>query len=339
MDKRFDCFTERARKIVSLAQDEARFYRHEMVGTEHLLLAISLEGEGVAARVLSRLGATSEKLRTALVEVVGIGNTYLPELPTFNEQALLVFTAAMQEAQKMKQPYVGTEHILLGLTTLTQSQSEKMLHRLGITFGVLKMRAASIRILSSATAGPNNPLHEMSPSAEAARQATVTRATGEQRTVKVGEQGAFSHFTDRARNVLNYAHEEAMYMQHSYIGTEHLLLGLLREHEGAAAYIFQRLRINTYMVRNALNQVISRGEKPVQGQLGFNPRAQRVIERAIIEAQGMNHRSVGTEHLLLGLMNSGENIATKLIVKLGATEQQLRAETLQVLGILKSGEF
>ena len=115
----------------------------------------------------------------------------------------------------------------------------------------------------------------------------------------------FEKFSERARRVLTLAQEEAQHFNHNYIGTEHILLGLVREEEGVAAKVLINLGVGLNRVRSAVEFIIGRGEKPSSGQVGLTPRAKRVIELAIDEARRLDHNYIGTEHLLLGLLSEG----------------------------------
>src|SRR6266487_1227054 len=143
--------------------------------------------------------------------------------------------------------------------------------------------------------------------------------------------GRFDLFTKRAGHVLTLAQEEARHFQHNYIGTEHLLLGLVREGEGVASQVLSNLGIEVDQVRHAVEAIIGRGERIVLGELGLTPRAKKVIELAMDEARRLNHRFIGTEHLLLGLLREGEGIAAGVLASLGLHLEQVRAETLRVL--------
>jgi len=138
-------------------------------------------------------------------------------------------------------------------------------------------------------------------------------------------------FTERARKVLSLAQEEAQRFQHDYIGTEHLLLGLVREGEGVAAKVLSNLGVELKEVRNAVEAMIGRGDPIVLGELGLTPRAKKVIELAADEAHRLNHHYIGTEHLLLGLMREGESIAAEALQSLGVNLEKVRTETIRVL--------
>ena len=141
----------------------------------------------------------------------------------------------------------------------------------------------------------------------------------------------FEKFSERARRVLSLAQEEAQRFNHNYIGTEHILLGLVRETEGVAARVLSSLGVDLNKVRSAVEFIIGRGDKPAQGEIGLTPRAKKVVELAVDEARRMNHTYIGTEHLLIGLLREGEGVAAGVLESLGVTLDKIRAETHRIL--------
>ena len=141
----------------------------------------------------------------------------------------------------------------------------------------------------------------------------------------------FEKFSERARRVLSLAQDEAQRFNHNYIGTEHILLGLVRETEGVAARVLSSLSVDLSKVRSAVEFIIGRGEKPVQGEIGLTPRAKKVVELAVDEARRMNHTYIGTEHLLIGLLREGEGVAAGVLESLGVTLDKVRTETHRIL--------
>jgi ATP-dependent Clp protease ATP-binding subunit ClpC len=141
----------------------------------------------------------------------------------------------------------------------------------------------------------------------------------------------FEKFSERARRVLTFAQEEAQHFNHSYIGTEHILLGLVREDEGVAAKVLLNLGVGLSKVRSAVEFIIERNEKPSTGDIGLTPRAKRVIELAIDEARSLGHNYIGTEHLLLGLLREGEGIAASVLDSFSINLERTRAEIVRVI--------
>ncbi len=147
----------------------------------------------------------------------------------------------------------------------------------------------------------------------------------------------FDKFTERARKVLTLAQEEAQRFNHNYIGTEHLLLGLVREGDGVAARVLSNMGVQLPKVRSAVEFIIGRGEGAVVGEIGLTPRAKKVIELAVDEARRLNHHYIGTEHLLLGLVREGEGIAAGVLESLGVNLEKVRAQVMQVVNQSPAG--
>ena len=141
----------------------------------------------------------------------------------------------------------------------------------------------------------------------------------------------FEKFTERARRVLSLAQEEAQRFNHNYIGTEHILLGLVRETDGVAARVLSNLGVELHKVRSAVEFIIGRGERSTPGEIGLTPRAKKVIELAVDEARRLNHHYIGTEHLLIGLMREGEGVAAGVLESLGINLDKIRGETSRLL--------
>ena len=147
----------------------------------------------------------------------------------------------------------------------------------------------------------------------------------------MNQEGSFDRFTERARHVMRLAQEEAQRLQHNYIGTEHLLLGLLREGEGVAGKVLTGLGVDLERVRQAVEGIVGRGEHLVSGEVGLTPRAKQVVELAVDEARRLHHHYLGTEHLLLGLLREGEGIGAGVLESFGLSLQEVRANIIQVL--------
>jgi ATP-dependent Clp protease ATP-binding subunit ClpC len=141
----------------------------------------------------------------------------------------------------------------------------------------------------------------------------------------------FERFTDRARRVVVLAQEEARLLSHSYIGTEHILLGLIHEGEGVAAKALESLGISLEAVRNQVEEIIGQGGSSPSGHIPFTPRAKKVLELSLREALQLGHNYIGTEHILLGLIREGEGVAAQVLVKLGADLSRVRQQVIQLL--------
>ncbi len=141
----------------------------------------------------------------------------------------------------------------------------------------------------------------------------------------------FERFTDRARRVVVLAQEEARMLNHNYIGTEHILLGLIHEGEGVAAKALESLGISLEAVRQQVEEIIGQGQQAPSGHIPFTPRAKKVLELSLREALQLGHNYIGTEHILLGLIREGDGVAAQVLVKLGADLNRVRQQVIQLL--------
>jgi len=401
---RFDKFTERARKVLSLAQEEAQRFQHNYIGTEHLLLGLVREGEGVAAKVLSNLGVELNKARSAVEAMIGRGDRIVPGQIGLTPRAKKVIELAVDEAHRLNHHYIGTEHLLLGLVREVDGIAAQVLQSLGVN--LVKVRTQTIQVLSQSGRPQKTEASSQLRDAlkaldiilrekEAALQQQEYGLAAELRACEVelreriarresdwhrerdnmeieqepGEENVsstqqplqddadkvqelnqeeknfiqtpgvpsqddrdrFDKFTERARKVLSLAQEEAQRFQHNYIGTEHLLLGLIREEEGVAAKVLSNLGVELNKVRSAVEFIIGRGDRIVPGTLDLTPRTKKVIELAADEARHLNHDYIETVHLLLGLVREGEGIAAGALESLGVSLKKVRTETIKAL--------
>ncbi len=415
MDRnRYDKFTERARKVLSLAQEEAQRFQHNYIGTEHLLLGLVRDGEGVAAKVLSNLGVELNKVRDAVEFIVGRGDRIVLGEIGLTPHAKKVIELAVDEAHRLNHHYIGTEHLLLGLVREGEGIAVGALESLGVNLE--KVRTQTIQALSQpglsqmmqvppqlkAVQMEVEGLKQLKDALQALeailreKEVAIQRQEyellaaelrdrevkqrdliarlefewhrerenkergqepGEEKTEPVqddddkvqepsqeekdfiqtlgnlsqDERDRFDTFTVRARRVLRFSREEAQRFQHNYIGTEHLLLGLVRENGGVAARVLRNLGVGINKVRSSVEFIIGRGDRIVLGELGLTPRAKKVLELAADEARRLNHDYIGTEHLLLGLVREGEGIAVWALESLGVNLEKVRTQTIRVL--------
>jgi ATP-dependent Clp protease ATP-binding subunit ClpC len=146
----------------------------------------------------------------------------------------------------------------------------------------------------------------------------------------------FERFTERARQAVVLAQDEARALKHNYIGTEHLLLGLLREQEGLAARVLASLGVTTEEVRAQVARIVGEGDDAESGQIPFTPRGKKVLELSLREAISMGHEHIGTEHILLGLMRENEGVAARILLDLDADAEKIRT---RVMEMLSGGEY
>jgi ATP-dependent Clp protease ATP-binding subunit ClpA len=337
---RFDKFTERARKVLSLAQEEAQHFQHNYIGTEHLLLGLVREGEGVAAKVLQNLGLNLPSVRDAVDNIIGRGDRIVLGQIGLTPRAKKVVELAVDEARRMNHHYIGTEHLLLGLVREGEGIAAGVLQSFGINLEQVRWETLAVLNQTGTKSAQGSVQEDVSTThdvgAAAEPGAALNQGPLQDKDDRVAEyigdpKSRFAKFTERSRRVLSYSQEEAQRFQHNYIGTEHLLLGLAREGGGVAAKVLNNLGVELNKVRSAVEFIIGRGDRIVIGEIGLTPRAKKVIELAADESRLLNHSYIGTEHLLLGLVREGEGIAAGVLRSLGVELEQVCKETIRLL--------
>jgi ATP-dependent Clp protease ATP-binding subunit ClpA len=296
---RFDKFTERARRVLSLAQEEAQRFQHNYIGTEHLLLGLVREGDGVAAKVLSNMGVELYRVRNAVEFIIGRGDRIVLGEIGLTPRAKKVIELAVDEARRLNHHYIGTEHLLLGLVREGSGIAAGVLESLGVNLE--KVRTQTIQVLSQSGA--------------AQTMESVAQSTPSQ--------------TEAVKKVLSLAQEESHFYQHDYVGTEHLLLGLVREGDGVAAKVLGKLGAEPEKVRSAVELIVKRGEHTGAGERVLSRRAMEVMAQATFEARRLKHDYVGTEHVLLGLVRSDESIAEAVLRSMGVKMETVRAAVIE----------
>jgi len=313
-------FTERARKVLSLAQEESQRFRHNYIGTEHLLLGLMREEEGIAARVLHTLGVELKSMRKDMEAALKRGDHIVLGDIGLTAEAKKTIELAVDEARHLKHQYIGTEHLLLGLIHEGTGVGNTILEKKGVTLE--KVRTLTIQFLSQ----PETPTETPERAKEAA---PPSDSSGEAK--KSWEELYLDKLNEQVHKVLALADEEARRFQHNYIGTEHLLLGLTRDQDGVAAQVLARLGVGLEQVRRSIEFIIGRGDRIIPDKIGLTPRSQRVIELAIDEARRLNQSLASTEHLLLGLVREGRGIAAGVLESMGINLARVRQQTLDLL--------
>lgn len=296
---RFERFTERARHVMGYAMEEAHNLRHPFIGTEHMLLGILYEGEGIAAKALHNLGVQEEQLRERIIAVARPGEQVTEGEASLTRRAKRSIELAVEEAKLLHHSYIGTEHLLLGLLREGDGIAAQVLQAFGV--GLEQVRDEVVGLLK--------------------KQGVPFPDKGDR----------FDRFTERARGVLTYAQEEAQGLRHNYIGTEHLLLALLRQEDGVAARVLNNLGVQHEPVLDRVAAIVKPGSRSVAGAVGLTFRAKKVIELAVDEARRMDVHYIGTEHLLLGLEREGEGIAANVLKEMGVSEEQIRDEVKRIM--------
>ena len=235
-----DKFTQRARRVLVLAKEEAEALNHDLIGSEHILLGLLHEGTGIGFKALESLGITHDMTLAKVVEIVGEGQPpplkYIPFAPS----ARRVLEPSLNEASRLGHDYIGTESILLALTAEREEIAAHALIQLGAKLDQVRSRVVEL-------------LTDIRPaSGDLAAHGPVAAETGTR---------FFDRFTDRARRVVVLAQDEAKALNHSYIGTEHILLGLIREGEGVGARALEKLKISPEVARQQVEEIIGLGQQ------------------------------------------------------------------------------
>jgi ATP-dependent Clp protease ATP-binding subunit ClpA len=277
---------------------------HSEIGSEHLLLGLLREQEGLAARVLESFSLDLEGARVGIVHAVGLGDEIRGsgQIP-FTRRARRVLEAARTESASLGHDYVGTEHILLGLLRVGDSTGAKILSGAGVEAVAVRERIVSL------LSGPGR---------------RGMPASGYRSPI-------FERFTEPSRQVVVLAQDEARRLKHNYIGTEHILLGLLREEEGLAARVLESLGITPEEMRARVARIVGEGDEVASGQIPFTPRAKKVLELSLREALSLGHNYIGTEHILLGLVRENEGVAARILLEFDADAEKVRNEIIRTL--------
>jgi ATP-dependent Clp protease ATP-binding subunit ClpA len=314
MNDKFEQFTERARKVLSLSQEEAQRFNHNYIGTEHLLLGLVREGDGVAAKVLDKLGVELEKARNAVEFIIGRGDRMVVGEVGLTPRAKKVIELAVDEARRLNHHYIGTEHILLGLVREGDGIAAGALESLGVNLE--KVRRATIEVLSQG--GPGSP----SRAAEAS-YSSQPRARPD-----------FGRFTERSRGIIKAAITEARERGQSEVGTGHMLLALTQADDDIAAQALQQSGVSLDAAQREVERTLGprmpADAQPATGATGLDAHTLRMIALAADEAQQMGDVYVGTEHLLLGLIREGAGLGAQVLLTLGANLNQLRSLSMQL---------
>ena len=294
-------FTERVRKVLAQARVEASALHHEYVGTEHILLGLARENEGVASAVLSNLGVQSDDIIERVLDIVKPGQPVVkpghpdraagPELP-YTSRAKKVLELAMSEARLISHSYVGTEHLLLGTIAEEKGIGAQILISLGVTLE--RARSEALRILGAPREVPAPPdtlvAHPVTP--------------GYARSRSPYGVALVDDFTGRARDVLRTAYDEAASRDHRSVELSHVLLALSTRDDGMAAVLIDQVAGSRKTVAEALHERLPDKEAPGDRHtLQLAPETQQALDNALLEASKDGHRRAGTQHLLLAALD------------------------------------
>ena len=333
---RIDKFDEQARRVFHYAQEEAQSRQHNYIGTEHLLLGLIHDENTTAVTILRNLDIDLVKVRDSVVFIISSGDRVLtgPAIG-LTPRGKKVIELAVDEARRLNNHYIGIEHLLLGMIREGEGIAAGVLESVGVNLE--KARMETVRILQTKEQ-TTDVTHNNTSSTPSATHVPTQETTGVPRSEHVALVQTHSlkpyadyPFTEQANKVLEGAREEALRFQHNYIGTEHLLLGMVRDSDGVAGTVLQNLGVQLHRARKAIEFIIGRGDRVVLSEIGLTPRSKKILRLASEEAERMNNAYIGTEHLLLGMMLENEGIAAGVLHSMGIELSGVRAETLRVL--------
>jgi ATP-dependent Clp protease ATP-binding subunit ClpA len=375
----YKTFTDRARKVMQLANQEAQRFNHDYVGTEHILLGLVKEGVGIAANALKNLYIELPTLRLEVEKIVRWGPANMVTSGTLPQttRARSVIASAFEEARNLHYSEVGTEHLLLALLREQEGVATQVLLNLGIRLDHLRnavlavIQAPTYRqestsstpalaAQSPAADGRSEekiqascdvaPLQDQSPLAAISAQLHRSLPNLHRLVARPGVLGRMWNFlvdlvgwsdeelppyeeppdaeryTPRARLVLNRACVEAFWMHHDYLGTKHILLGLLSE--GTATRILEKLGITRRTVHSELLRLVRFGPEllRVPDPMRWTPPAQRVLDCARAAAERDSHDFVRPEHILLGVISEEEGVAGHVLLSRGLSVERIWEE-------------
>jgi ATP-dependent Clp protease ATP-binding subunit ClpA len=338
---RFDKFSERARRALQTAQEEAVRLGHGQITAEHLVLGVIHDPTAVARHALRRLQINLEELARSATRAASQPTREPPG--GLSASARMVIELAVDEARALDHHYVGTEHLLLGLVregsnalaqTLQPRQDALKRARAAIksTLNIGPASAPTLRVTRSASTS-QHPAQDASPEDHERLFEHLSAFLADPTTGPAeSEAGLFGRLSDAALQVLQSAHEEAQRFSHNYIGTEHILLGLVHETQSGAGQLLRGLGADLPKVRNAVEFIIGRGDRPLAETPGLTPRARKVLILALDEADRLGHAQAGSEHLLLGIIREGEGIASGVLESLVVNTDWMRTQLLENLG-------
>lgn len=332
----FEKFTDKAIKAMMLAQEEARRLGHNFVGTEQILLGMIGEGTGIAAKALKSKGVNLKDARLKVEKIIGRGAGFVAKEIPFTPRAKRLLEYSCYEAQRLRHDYVGTEHLLLGLIQEATASLED--NSQGVATRVLQVLNIDLNKLEDKVfelIGIVNPPRvsgeKFEPKSEPVEDKhRHTRPIGDGIVSGISSD-VFGRLTDEAVNCISLSREEAIRCGHNFIGTEQLLLGLIRCETGIAARALKSMGVDLSATRIETEKIIGRGSGFFAAENPLTPRTRRVFDLSIDEARQLKHDHIGTEHLLLGLIREKEGVAIRVLLALGIDLNKLRSAVLKAL--------
>lgn len=315
----FERFTDGARRVVVLAQVEARRLNQPYIGTEHLILGLLTDSDGVTHRALTSLGIDPAAVMLSVLHVIGEGTEVPPSHIPFTARAKKVLELSLRESLQMGHNYIASEHILLALIREGKGVAAQVLIHLGADLETMR---GTIKDLAEGTS------------------ASTTRRIG---PIDPGVrfQSMLNRYTRRARTVVEKAEDASRFFNHNYIGTEHLLLGLMADPDTVGARALSVHGVDVGAIHNLVVEIIGRGVERPSGpvRIPFTPRAKGVFEFSLRESLKLGRNYVDTDAILLALIRVGEGIGTQILIRLGVNLERLKVTVMELIGIdPESGE-
>jgi ATP-dependent Clp protease ATP-binding subunit ClpA len=303
-------FSNHARTVIFFAQEEAGRLGESFVSTEHLLLGILKQPESIGFRLLESIGVPPSRLRSELDEAIEHGTGRAGAEMQLTPLAKRTIDLAYDEARKLSDNFIGSEHLLLALIRQDQGLASIALARFDAS---LEKARSTVKTLRRTLPTPHPTLAETS------------------RLAALGAESSVRRFTERARRVVFFAQEEASQLGQNEVAAEHLLLGLLRESDSLAARVLDRLGVSRDELRNGIKRrTPSATGRPLSPDLQLSLHGSQVIAQAREEAQQLQNPFVGTEHLLLGFVREGTGLTGELLRELGLTLEAVRLCVVQI---------
>jgi predicted dehydrogenase len=312
-------FTPRAQQALAMARKEADRFNHNFVGTEHLLLGLIKLGQGVAVNVLQKRGLDLETVRREVEKQIGPGpdQKMIGNIP-YTPRVKKVLALAAKEAKALSHTYVGTEHILLGLMREGDGVAARVLKNLNVD--IEQTRQEILRELD-----PN-----FAPNMDRGTSSNLARPIIEHEMIAMPSAESVAQFTPRAQQALAFAGKEATLLNHNFVGTEHILLGLITLGQGVSVTVLQKLGLDLEKVRDEVKKQAPAPDPKTTGKIAYTPDFKKTLALAAKEARALGHAYVGTEHILLGLLREG-GTAARIMKNLGVNAEQTRLEILREL--------
>ncbi|MBI1280468.1 MAG: hypothetical protein GC179_20265 [Anaerolineaceae bacterium] len=294
-------FTQRARRVLSLAQEEAERLHHKYIGTEHMLLGLFREDGGVAGRVLRELGLEYSRVEELVEELTRVTAQTTATTAELSPGTKRVLELAVDEARRMGHHYIGTEHLLLGLVRQLEGVAIEVLKRLGIS--PEDVRRQTRRVLQE------SPVQNQSPTASPTEKLV-----------------AESSISETGLQVLTFAREYVDQFQLITVDPEHLLVGLLREEKGIAGQVLRDLGLELKRVEELVQELTQAAPRTTPTHPELSQRTKELLELAVDDARNAGERHIDTHHMLMGLLRQSESVALDVLNRLGIKHQDVRRQ-------------